>query len=95
MNSQEYSSFYHLHIRKCGGTHINKYLLHCLGGNDKTYDDLTQHPNILEINQRKITAWNPQNILSNEFFYAWSHIPFWNLQFNDRTLVFTVFRDPA
>ncbi len=95
--SGEWRGFYHVHIRKTGGTSINKMflLLHDQDG-DALYTRLSR--SLLHrmcIDGRVYVGWNPVLINSGNYFYAFSHLPFHNISIPDDIFTFTCFRDPV
>ncbi len=92
-----FKRLYHLHIRKTGGTSINKMFL-ALSGN--SYKEL--YKKISEKKDHRIKSenliyvgWTQSYIKKGNYFYAFSHLPFHKLNLPKDTFTFTCFRDPA
>lgn len=88
---------YHVHIRKTGGTSLNHIFL-ALAGSDSAalYDTLAQNSDHREVSNGMIfVGWNRKLINKGEYFYAFSHIPFYKLKLPVETCTVTCLRDPA
>ena len=92
----EYRRIYHFHIRKTGGTSINK-MFFALSGEDAS----DVHLQLLRTNPRQIIAgrhvfvgWQQPLIEKGSYFFAFSHIPQHQLKLPPDTFTFTCFRDP-
>lgn len=88
---------YFVHIRKTGGTSINNQFLALSGEPHKDiYWRLTQKvDHRLQSGKLVYVGWNRWHINRGNYFYAFSHIPFHQLDLPDDTFTFSVFRDPV
>ena len=88
---------YLVHIRKTAGTSLNNMFL-SLGGGDgsSTFDALTRDPiHQVVIGERVFVGWNRRLINRGDYFYAFSHIPYHELQLPPDTFTITTLRDPV
>lgn len=95
-NISGYKRIYFIHIRKCGGTSLNKMFL-SLGQTDpeSLYEQLAQAPSHRLIENGKIfVGWNIQLINKGHYYYAFSHAPLYKLNLPPKTFTVTCFRDP-
>jgi len=95
----EYKRIYHSHIRKCAGTSFNKLMLgvECnqeSDGRDELYDILCKNLRI-EVNGKIYACHNYPIINSGNYYYAFSHFPYWSLNIPKDAFVITSFRDPV
>ncbi len=91
-----FQRIYHNHIRKCGGTSINKALISSLGGNDETYEKLAKSRfHKIDLQMGSCVGWNTQAINRGSFFYAFSHQALHRLTLDDSTFTFCFLRDPV
>ena len=91
-----FQRIYHNHIRKCGGTSINKALIKSIGGNDETYEELAKHKlHKIDLPMGSCVGWNTAAINRGSFFYAFSHEPLHRLTLDDSTFTYCFLRDPA
>ena len=91
-----FDRIYHYHIRKTGGTSINK-MFHSLSGElpDRVYDRLAStNPRQIRVNHFVFAAWQKNLLEAGDYHYGFSHIPFTQLTLPERTFAFTCFRDP-
>ena len=92
-----YKRIYLFHIRKTGGTSLNKMFLY-LGNQDyqSSFRKLVHSPDhrILE-NEKIFLGWNCKLITKGNYFYAFSHTPFHKLNLPDKTFTISCFRDPV
>ena len=95
-NGEEYSRIYHVHIRKCAGTSFNFKFIGNSCNHDpeivkKTYED-TAKKGRSYLNGKVFCGWNKYNIESGKYFYAWSHIPFHEIDLPQNTFTITTLR---
>lgn len=95
----EYKRIYHSHIRKCAGTSFNKLILgkECdqnQESRDKIYSSLCRN-SLLILNDKIYLCHNNHLINQGNYYYAFSHSPYWSLKFDDDTFIFTNFRNPV
>ena len=90
-----FTRLYHNHIRKCAGTSMNIAMISALGDKSCTYKKLTEN-RFHKINSQEgpIVGWNKKLINRSSFFYAFSHEPFHQLEFDSDTFIFCLLRDP-
>jgi len=94
-SSNGFKRIYHIHIRKCAGTSINKAFISSLGGSEITYDALSKSLNQrLLLNKGPLVGWNRYLINKGAFFYGFSHEPYHKLIFDKETFTFTFLREP-
>lgn len=90
-----YRRIYHIHIRKCAGTSINKAFISSLGGSEITYDDLLKSiTKRLLLNKGPLVGWNRYLINRGAYFYGFSHEPYHKLILDKKTFTFTFLREP-
>ena len=95
--NESYDRIYHFHVRKTGGTSINK-MFHSLSGKaaDVVYQQLAStNPRRICVNKFVFAAWQKKLLETGDYHYGFSHIPFDQLTLPDRTFTFTCFRDPV
>lgn len=81
---------YHIHIRKSAGTSVNSAFWGLAGLSLKKIKRQT-----LVISKHLVFVRNSKVLIEQgDYFYANSHIPFWNLNLPNNTFTFSVFRDP-
>jgi hypothetical protein len=91
----KYNRIYHVHIRKCAGTSVNKAFIEALGGGESTYESLAAtFSNRLVIKGMPIVGWDLPLINKSAYFYAFSHLPTRHLRLSNDTFSFTFLRDP-
>ncbi|QIQ87536.1 sulfotransferase family 2 domain-containing protein [Erythrobacter sp.] len=91
-----YERLYHVHLRKCAGTSLNKCFLNALGGDQDTYESLASsdtHRLLLE--GRPVVGWNTDLLNRSAYFFGFSHTPIHQLLIDERTFTFTFLRDPV
>lgn len=88
---------YHVHIRKTGGTSLNHIFLGVGAVNsENAYNELGHHlPHCCEWNGYRYVGWNQCLIQEGNYFYAFSHLPYWSLSLPPKTFTLTCFRDPV
>ncbi|MBM9614406.1 sulfotransferase family 2 domain-containing protein [Desulfobulbus rhabdoformis] len=94
---QGYKRVYLVHIRKTGGTSLNKMFL-SLSGEDPNhlYAKLAQSfDHRLLANGLIYVGWNVKYIDKGTYFYAFSHTPYHKLSLPDKTFTVSCFRDPV
>lgn len=93
----KYSRVYLIHIRKTAGTSLNQMFLSLAGGDPRgSYKMLAEDKNHrIDLNGLIFVGWNRFYIDSGQYFYAFSHIPVYNLSLPERTYTVTCFRDPV
>ena len=92
-----YRRLYLVHIRKTGGTSLNRAFL-ALSGEDakELYSRLVKAPSHRVQSGNKVyVGWNAQHINRGNFFYAFSHVPLHRLNLPKGTFTLTCFRDPV
>jgi hypothetical protein len=97
-SGEEYSRIYHVHIRKCAGTSFNfKFIGNSCDHDPEAvrsiYQDTAKKGRSL-FNGRVFCGWRKSLIESGKYFYAWSHIPFHELDLPQNTFTITTLRDP-
>lgn len=92
-----YKRIYHFHVRKNGGTSLNK--IFCSLGTEQgvnPYGKLSQTRNNRVISNGKVfVGWNQKLIEQGYYYYAFSHTPKHMLKLPDKTFTITCLRDPA
>jgi hypothetical protein len=93
----KYERIYTYHVRKTGGTSLNKMFL-ALSGTDsnKLYEELIHarcHRKI--VGDKVYVGWNKLLIERGHYFYAYSHIPSHELALPENTYTITCLRDPV
>jgi len=92
-----YKRIYLLHIRKTGGTSLNKMFL-SLSGEDSS-SLYAQLANIQghRINRNGLiyVGWNVRHINQGNYYYGFSHTPLHKLKLPERTFTVSCFRDPV
>lgn len=95
LNSR-YKRIYNCHIRKTGGTSLNRMFLGANGGDGRdAYQYLVSAPQNRIIREKVIVGWNKKLIEEGVYFYAFSHIPFHQLDLPSGTYKLVCFRDPV
>lgn len=92
-----FKRIYFFHIRKCGGTSLNKMFL-ALSDNSphQLYKQLVDAPGHMIISKNIVyVGWNKKLINKGDYFYAFSHLPLHKLQLPPKTFTITCFRDPV
>lgn len=85
-----YDRIYHVHIRKSAGTSINSAFWDLGGFNLKRVKRKA-----LLIKGKFIFVRNNEHLIKDgNYFYANSHIPYWNLELPTNTFMFCMLRDP-
>lgn len=93
---ERYERIYHVHIRKCAGTSLNKCFIKGLGGAEADYGHLAHKLNHrLALPRGPVVGWNVDLINKGAFFYAFSHQPYHQLRLPPNTFTFTFLRDPV
>jgi len=95
----EYKRIYHSHIRKCAGTSFNKLIIGSYSTQEDSvrdeYYSLICKNQFQNINGKIFAGFSsPQVISSGNYFYCWSHTPFWSFKLQPDTFCITNFRDP-
>lgn len=88
---------YHVHVRKTAGTSINHTFLR-LGGEGENQRYLTLaglEGHELDAQGYRFVGWDVTKINRGNYFYAFSHTPFWGLDLPPSTYSFTCLRDPV
>ena len=96
-NIEGYKRIYLIHIRKTGGTSLNHIFL-SMGDPDAQsfYDELSRaRGHRLARNGKVFVGWNLSLINKGNYFYAFSHTPFYKLKIPEDTFTVTCFRDPV
>jgi len=92
-----YKRIYLVHIRKTGGTSLNKMFL-SLSGEDSgyIYDQLSITPKHRMLRNGLIyVGWNVPYINKGNYFYGFSHTPLYKLSLPKETFTISCFRDPV
>lgn len=95
VSSNGYERIYHNHIRKCAGTSINKAMIKGMGGDENSYEELSNfffHKMYLK--HGPVVGWNISAINRNSFYFGFSHEPLHKLKLEESTFVFSFIRDP-
>lgn len=92
-----FERIYFVHIRKTGGTSLNYSFLSIDGGDgENNYKILSQNPkHQINIDGKLFIGWNKKKINKGQFFYAFSHKPFYSIEHDPKTFFITILRDPA
>ena len=93
----KFYGFYNIHIPKSYGTYFNLNFIEKISNNnpEKIYRKIaTKLGNTIYINNNKIIGWNLFQINKNNFTYAFSHKPFFELNYSEKIFYFTTLRDP-
>lgn len=92
-----FERIYHFHIRKCGGTSINRMVLASLSQNvEVDWQALRrQWRHRILAGGRPVVGWHGRSLESAAFFYGFSHLPVHALDLPERTFTFAMFRDPV
>lgn len=93
----DYDRVYHIHVRKTGGTSLN-YAFFGIDGADPeaVYQNLVK--NLLHrvvVQDKVFIGWNKEFINQGHYFFAYSHLPIYELELPPRTFTVTCFRDPV
>jgi len=90
---------YFFHIRKCGGTSLNKaFIRFYFKKKEKFYYSKIVKNFFKKITNKQnqtIIGWNKLSINIFKFNYAWSHHSFDDIRIRDKTFKFCIFRDPT
>lgn len=93
----DFDRIYHIHVRKTGGTSLNYGLFGIDGENaDVVYQNLVK--NLLHrvvVKDKVFVGWNKALINQGRYFFAFSHIPIYDLEIPARTFTITCLRDPV
>ena len=94
--SNGFRRVYHIHIRKTAGTSINRIFMRASGGDENLIYGKVASSLIhtTTVNNYKFTGYCPRSINRGNYFYAYSHMPYWKLKLPKYTFRFTCFRDP-
>ena len=93
-----YDRIYHVHIRKTGGTSINKMFLGIDGADGNSeYEKLCHAANFRRVSEtdKVFVGWKKSLIERGNYFYAFSHIPYHSLKLPEKTFTFSCFRNPV
>lgn len=95
--SADYDRVYHAHVRKTGGTSLNYAFFGIDGANpEAVYQNIIKnliHRTI--VNDKVFVGWNKEFINQGHYFFAYSHLPIYELQLPPRTFTVTCLRDPV
>lgn len=88
---------YLVHIRKTGGTSLNKMFLAESGREaSEFYEKLGLAPQRrLASNGLVFVGWHPRLLNRGNYFYGFSHVPLHQLKLRKGTFTVTCFRDPV
>jgi len=95
--SNKYERIYHYHIRKTGGTSINRAIMNYLySDSENTYSELaSKWINTRVIYNNRITVgWNKALLEQGYYHFGFSHIPQHEIVLPKDTFTFTILRDP-
>lgn len=95
-NFNGYKRIYLVHIRKTGGTSLNKMFLSLSEENaDSFYTTLVDTPDHRVCREGLVyVGWNTRIINKGTYFYGFSHTPIHQLDLPEMTFTVSCFRDP-
>jgi hypothetical protein len=87
---------YHHHVRKTGGTSLNRAFL-TLGGEDPAtvHRRMRGALHVAESGGLRFVAHDRVLLREGEYFYGWDHAPAWSIELPSETFTITVLRDPV
>lgn len=91
--SQSNSRIYLYHIRKTAGTSLIHSFLSLYGDPKNLYKRLKNNV-CLKQKGKVFVGWDPAIIAKGNFFFAFSHLPYHDVQLPKDTFTITCFRDP-
>ena len=92
--NKKYHRIYHFHIRKTGGTSVNKIFLNIHDNNSKVHFKKLVENNIIKIKNTYFAGWDKRIIESGRYHYGFSHIPYHKISIPNKTFTITCLRDP-
>lgn len=92
--TEQYDRIYHLHMRKCAGTSVNRSFLKLASNDPEIYENLSKQKKI-STPLGKVVCWDRKLINAGDYFFAFSHLAYFNLALKPKTFLFTLFRDPV
>lgn len=89
--------FYLVHIRKTGGTFFSHAMLMTAGlDGAEGWRKLVNSKNHAFKHDKKLyIGWDLNYARKKNFFYCFSHTPFWDLNFSNEKIYISIFRDPV
>jgi len=94
-NPLPWQRVYHIHLRKTGGTSINRAFLRMSGMDPGQLYELLVRRGRFEAKGIRYTAWRKALIEGGQYDYAYSHRPLHSLRLPPDTYTFTILRDPV
>jgi hypothetical protein len=91
----QYERYYFCHIRKCGGTSVNKIFLNAFDNESGFLFQEINKGNVVYYNGLIFSGHTLNYLKEGKFLYAFSHTPLHQIELPERTFVFTSFRDPC
>ncbi len=87
---------YLYHVRKTAGTALATAFM-ALGGEDPAavYARLGPRPHVTRSGDRVYATYEAAVLRRGDYFFGWSHQPWWHLDLPGRTFTVTVLRDPV
>ena len=85
---------YFVHIRKTGGTSLNHMFLSLEPCPSTTLYRMLSEYYVADCNGRKFAGWDKKTIAAGEYYYGFSHHPFYTLRIPENTFIFSCFREP-
>jgi Sulfotransferase family len=91
-----YRRIYHVHVRKTGGTSVNRAFL-ALGGEDPmvVHRRMGHALHATSSGAMTFAAHDVPMLRAGRYFYGWHHAPAWSFELPADTFTFTVLRDPT
>lgn len=91
----QYERYYYCHIRKCGGTSINRIFLNAFDNESGFLFGEINKGNIIYYDGLLFAGHTQEYLREGRFLYAFSHTPLHKVRLPEHTFTFTTFRDPA
>ncbi len=96
----KHKRIYHYHIRKTGGTSLNKMFFLLNNTKDDSmniYSEICNSMNHRAVDSmsRIYVGYNPYFIENEDYFYGFSHIPMHKIKIPTEIFTFTIIRDPV
>lgn len=92
-----HQGIYHIHVRKTAGTSLNHIFMGVSGARDRdvyaTVAESLKHSCV--VNGYKYVGYSRRSINRGNYFYAYSHLPYWRLNLPVSIYTYTCFRDPV
>ena len=94
-DGKQYRRIYHYHIRKTGGTSLNKaFLAHHGQEVHRSYKQLVKNLQF-QLNGFTSVGWNRGLLSNGNYDFGFSHIPKHQITLPNQTYTVTIFRDPT